>query len=129
MHLASASSSPASMAKPHHFILLLLLLLLLCTTQQFSSASSSDYFYDVGDDVSFFVNKVGPFNNPRFHLFSHCFSSSSCSFSFSLHIFIVAVRHMNTMICHSAPQVSHFCFGLRFSVLRFNLVMLKNEIK
>lgn len=50
------------MAKPHHLILLLLLF----TTLQSSSvtASTSNHIYNVGDIVPFFVNKVGPFNNP-----------------------------------------------------------------
>ncbi|XP_027347091.1 transmembrane 9 superfamily member 5 [Abrus precatorius] len=51
------------MAKPHHLILLLL----LCATLQSSlsiAASPSDHLYNVGDVVPFFVNKVGPFNNP-----------------------------------------------------------------
>ncbi|BAT90416.1 hypothetical protein LR48_Vigan08g138000 [Vigna angularis] len=47
------------MAEKHHLILLL-----LCATLQFSSPSPSDHFYNVGELVPFFVNKVGPFNNP-----------------------------------------------------------------
>ncbi|KAL2328466.1 hypothetical protein Fmac_021893 [Flemingia macrophylla] len=53
------------MAKPRHFILIVLLLLIFpCATLQISSASSFEHLYDVGDVVPFFVNKVGPFNNP-----------------------------------------------------------------
>ncbi|XP_061374101.1 transmembrane 9 superfamily member 5 [Gastrolobium bilobum] len=52
------------MAKPHDLIILLL----LCATVESSSrsvaASPSDHLYDVGNVVPFFVNKVGPFNNP-----------------------------------------------------------------
>ncbi|XP_014519708.1 transmembrane 9 superfamily member 5 [Vigna radiata var. radiata] len=47
------------MAEKHHLILLL-----LCATLQFSSSSPSDHFYNVGELVPFFINKVGPFNNP-----------------------------------------------------------------
>ncbi|XP_027911788.1 transmembrane 9 superfamily member 5 [Vigna unguiculata] len=47
------------MAEKHHLILLL-----LCATLQFSSSSPSDHFYNVGELVPLFVNKVGPFNNP-----------------------------------------------------------------
>ncbi|XP_047157152.1 transmembrane 9 superfamily member 5 [Vigna umbellata] len=47
------------MAEKHHLILLL-----LCATLQFSSSSPSDHFYNVGELVTLFVNKVGPFNNP-----------------------------------------------------------------
>ncbi|BAT78885.1 hypothetical protein VIGAN_02164000 [Vigna angularis var. angularis] len=42
----------------------LLILLLLYVTLQFSSSSPSDHFYNVGELVQLFVNKVGPFNNP-----------------------------------------------------------------
>lgn len=67
-----------SMAKPHHLILLLLLF----TTLQSSSvtASTSNHIYNVGDIVPFFVNKVGPFNNPRSTI---PFTSIFIQFSFS----------------------------------------------
>ncbi|XP_027083641.1 transmembrane 9 superfamily member 5 isoform X1 [Coffea arabica] len=42
-----------------------LLLSLIILQSLFSSrASSSDHMYNVGDEVPFFVNKVGPLNNP-----------------------------------------------------------------
>ncbi|XP_045832320.1 transmembrane 9 superfamily member 5 [Trifolium pratense] len=49
-----------AMAKPHHLILLLLLLF----TTLHSSASPSNHIYNVADNVPFFVNKLGPLNNP-----------------------------------------------------------------
>ncbi|CAL0304017.1 unnamed protein product [Lupinus luteus] len=55
-----------SMAKAHNLVLFLI----LCTILQFSSSfvaaspSPSDHRFNVGDVIPFFVNKVGPFNNP-----------------------------------------------------------------
>ncbi|KAE9616747.1 hypothetical protein Lal_00034318 [Lupinus albus] len=63
--MVSASAS-MSMAKAHNLVLFLI----LCTTLQFSSSSVaaspslSDHRFNVGDLIPFFVNKVGPFNNP-----------------------------------------------------------------
>ncbi|OIW08500.1 hypothetical protein TanjilG_03176 [Lupinus angustifolius] len=55
-----------SMAKAHSVVLFLI----LCTILHFSSSSiaasppPSDHRFNVGDLIPFFVNKVGPFNNP-----------------------------------------------------------------
>ncbi|KAI5388751.1 transmembrane 9 superfamily member 5 [Lathyrus oleraceus] len=52
------------MAKLHHLILLLLLFATLQSSSPFVSASPSNHIYNVGQNVPFFVNKLGPFNNP-----------------------------------------------------------------
>ncbi|MED6224706.1 hypothetical protein PIB30_086607 [Stylosanthes scabra] len=52
------------MANTHFLILFLLLFPILQSSSPSVAASPSDHRYHIGDNIPFFVNKVGPFNNP-----------------------------------------------------------------
>lgn len=96
------------MAKLHHLILLLLLFATLQSSSPFVSASPSNHIYNVGQNVPFFVNKLGPFNNPRSLSFIHFhFHSIFIFIQFLIISFSFTVKHINTINYHSANQVNY----------------------
>lgn len=73
---------------PNSNIMGFFILLLSLTILEFlssSTASPNDHVYNVGDEVPFFVNKVGPLDNPRY-LIHHAvtLSAISCLVQFSM---------------------------------------------
>lgn len=48
--------------------LVLVFLTILTFSAPSATSSASDHSYNVGDNVPLFVNKIGPLNNPRYHL-------------------------------------------------------------